>query len=299
MKAKIINISYSLLILLITILKFINSNKTTSIFVDSFDFIIKVIIPSLFPFMIFVNFILFTNTIDYLAKIFSIFSKLFNISGYGLVCIIASILGGFPYSAIIVSSFLKDNKIVKQEANRLLYFMFFPSISFLMSLYNLDNKFIYIIISLYITSFLLLFISKFFYKEDNKNVIKILPTNNFPNTYIKVMNSSISSIFSICFSIIFFRLISQSITIYINNEYIKYIISGFFEFSYSSITILSKTNNTLIDYLIVNNIISFSSLSILFQYLYHIDDIQINIKKLLLFRIATCIITSLILLIII
>ena len=112
MKAKIINISYSLLILLITVLMFINSNKTTSIFVDSFDFIIKVIIPSLFPFMIFVNFILFTNTIDYLAKIFSIFSKLFNISGYGLVCIIASILGGFPYSAIIVSSFSKDNKIV-------------------------------------------------------------------------------------------------------------------------------------------------------------------------------------------
>ena len=32
---------------------FINSNKTTTIFVESFDFVIKAIIPSLFPFMIF------------------------------------------------------------------------------------------------------------------------------------------------------------------------------------------------------------------------------------------------------
>ena len=122
MKAKIINIIYSILIILVTVYMFVFSKNTTNIFIDSFSFIINTIIPSLFPFMIFISFILNSNAIDYLSILLKPIGKLFNISGYGSICVIASILGGFPYSSIIVSIFYKEQKIDIVKDKWWLYF---------------------------------------------------------------------------------------------------------------------------------------------------------------------------------
>ena len=295
MKEKIINTIYSILIILVTVYIFVFSKNTTNIFIDSFSFIINTIIPSLFPFMIFISFILNSNAIDYLSILLKPIGKLFNISGYGSICVIASILGGFPYSSIIVSIFYKEQKIDINEANRLALTLFFPSLSFLfMGLYPIDNNFIYIIITLYISSFIMLFISKYEYPLINKSNNNIKISNDFIKTYFKVMKSSIESIFSISFSIIFFRLISSIFKVINLNELTLLFVSGILEFSYSSINILLLTNKTFLTYLLLNIIISFSSFSIIFQSYYYLIDIKMKMKKLLIYKLATLIISTII-----
>lgn len=296
MKEKIINILYSIIILTFTFFIFYFSINTKDSFLQTLMFLFQIIIPSLFPFMIFINFILLSNCIDYLSLFLAPIGKLFKISGYGMTCVVASLLGGYPYSAIIVSSFLKDNKITKNEATRLLMSMFFPSISFLfVTLYNIDNFFIFQILSLYISSFLLLFITSFIYKEKiikEKNTIKI--NNNFSLTYYNVMKSCMNSLFSISFSIIFFSLIAQLFNKVVDNNYLLYLIKGVLEFSSTSIELLLIKNKSFLDYLLIMNIISFSSFSIIFQSYFYLLDSEISIKKLLLSRVTICIISSII-----
>lgn len=296
MKNKIINLLLSIFIISITIIMFFNANLITSNFIENFKFIVLIILPSLFPFMIFINFILNSNCVDYISLIFKPIAKIFKISGYGMTCLIASLLGGFPYSAIIVTSFLKENKISKNEADRLLISLSFPSISFLFAtLYPLDNQCIYNIISLYISSFVVLYITSFF-KKDNTVVLneKFIIKNDFTNIYYTVMNDSIKAIISISFSIIFFKFFTPILTYAIKNEIIILLISGLFEFSSSSINILLLENKTLIHYIIFNIIISFSSFSILFQSLYYTKEINFGIKKLLLSRITISLISLII-----
>ena len=295
MKKKLINYIYSLIIFLLTIYFFTNSNTTINEFKTITKNIFTLILPSLFPFMIFINFILYSNCIDYLSILFSKIFKFINISGYGLCCIISSIIGGYPFGAILLSSFVKEKKISINETNKLLYCIFFPSISFIfVSLYNEDKNIIYIIVSILIASLLPLI----FNNKNDKSNYNVKLNNDFSSTYFKVYNSSIKSIFSIYFSILFFSMISKMITSNINNDYFKYLLSGIFEFSIPSILIMKENNLTFIHYIVLTFILSFSSLSIIFQSMFYLKEINISIKKLLLTRITISILSIIIFIII-
>jgi len=291
MKKKLINYIYSLLILIITIYFFINSNNTVNEFKEITKNVITIILPSLFPFMIFINFILYSNCIDYLSMIFSKIFKFLKVSGYGICCIISSIIGGYPFGAILLSTFVKENKININEANKLLYCTFFPSISFIIiSLFNKDRITIFIMLSIYLASFL----SLLFVNNNQKNSNEIIINNDFTSTYFNVFNSSIKSIFSIYFSILFFTMISKILTNNINNIYLNYFISGIFEFSLPSINLVNEINITFIHYILLTFILSFSSLSIIYQSMFYLKDIKISIKKLLLTRITISILSIII-----
>lgn len=287
MKKKTFNLISCLTILLLTIISFYYSKEVSNNFYETLLFIIKMIIPSLFPFMIFINFVLYSNCLDYISIILKPIAKIFRLSSYGLVCLIASLLGGFPYVAILVTSFLKDNKIDTNEANRLLFSLSFPSISFLFNvLYNIDKQSILNIISLYLASLILLFISSFKNKNKQNRIKDNSIKNDFVKIYYNVMNDSLKAIFSISYTIIFFKMITFILSKVISNELLILLISGLLEFSNSSIEILNISNKTFIHYLIFNTILSFSSLSIIFQTLFYSKEINFKLKKLLLSRIT-------------
>lgn len=297
MKKKTINLIVCLGILILTILSFCYSKELANNFYSSLIFIMKTILPSLFPFMIFINFILYSNCIDYLSYFLRPLSKIFNLSGYGLVCLIASLLGGFPYVAILVESFLKENKIDDDEAHRLLFCLSFPSISFMFGIiYNLDKNSLLNIISLYMASLILLLITSFKKQKCKKNnsIRQSTIRNDFVNVYYEVMNSSLKSILSISYTIIFFKMITFLLTKIIKNKTIFLLISGLLEFSSTSIEILNIQNKTFNHYLILNTILSFSSLSIIFQTLYYSKKIGFKLKKLLFSRITISLLANLI-----
>ena len=293
MKKKIFNIICCIIIFLLTCLSFIFSNEVSTSLYETIIFLFKVILPSLFPFMIFVNFILLSNCIDYLSIIFKPLGKIFNITGYGISVIIASILGGFPYSAILVENFVRNKKISFNEGKRLALYMFFPSFSFLYNnLYQKDIFIITSIISLYLSSFIFVYFSKFKYKEQLKSNINIQINNKFDEMYFDVMNKTFQSIFSIAFSIIFFNILSSLLSSFITNKFILNLISGVFEFSKTSIVLINKIDKSFIDYILLNFILSFSSLSIIIQSFYHLKNIKISIKKLLIIRLAISLVSS-------
>lgn len=294
MKEKI-NKLINILIIIFASLGFIYSSIVSKSLNESIIFIYKIIIPSLFPFMIFINFILYSDAINMLAKLLKPISKIFKLSSYGLICVIASLLGGYPYSAILVTSFIKNNKISYTEGDRIIKYTFFPSFSFLfLALYKIDNQTIYIILSLYIASFLLLFISSF--KKENKEIL-ITNKDNKIDIFFNVMDSSFKAIFTISFCIIFFSFISSFLNIFIKNEKIVLFISGLLEFSKGSITFINISNKSLLDYILLNIIISFSSFSIIFQSMFYLKEINFKIKKILLSRVLVIIISTIFLLI--
>lgn len=295
MKEKI-NKLINILIIIFAALGFIYSSIITKSLNESIVFIYKVIIPSLFPFMIFINFVLYSDAINMLAKLLKPLSKIFRLSSYGLICIIASLLGGYPYSAILVTSFVKKNKITYTEGERIIKYTFFPSFSYLfLVLYKIDSQTIYIIISLYIASFLLLFISSL--KKENKEIL-ITNTENKIDIFFEVMDSSFKAIFTIAFCIFFFSFISSFLSIFLKNEKIVLFLSGLLEFSKSSIIFANIPNKSFLDYILLNIIISFSSFSIIFQSMFYLKEISFTIKKILLSRFLIIIISTFILLII-
>lgn len=295
MKEKI-NKLINILIIIFATLGFIYSSIITKSLNESIVFIYKVIIPSLFPFMIFINFVLYSDAINMLAKLLKPLSKIFRLSSYGLICIIASLLGGYPYSAILVTSFVKKNKITYTEGERIIKYTFFPSFSYLfLVLYKIDSQTIYIIISLYIASFLLLFISSL--KKENKEIL-ITNTENKIDIFFEVMDSSFKAIFTIAFCIFFFSFISSFLSIFLKNEKIVLFLSGLLEFSKSSIIFANIPNKSFLDYILLNIIISFSSFSIIFQSMFYLKEISFTIKKILLSRFLIIIISTFILLII-
>ena len=295
MKEKI-NKLINILIIIFAALGFIYSSIITKSLNESIVFIYKVIIPSLFPFMIFINLVLYSDAINMLAKLLKPLSKIFRLSSYGLICIIASLLGGYPYSAILVTSFVKKNKITYTEGERIIKYTFFPSFSYLfLVLYKIDSQTIYIIISLYIASFLLLFISSL--KKENKGIL-ITNTENKIDIFFEVMDSSFKAIFTIAFCIFFFSFISSFLSIFLKNEKIVLFLSGLLEFSKSSIIFANIPNKNFLDYILLNIIISFSSFSIIFQSMFYLKEISFTIKKILLSRFLIIIISTFILLII-
>ena len=295
MKEKI-NKLINILIIIFAALGFIYSSIITKSLNESIVFIYKVIIPSLFPFMIFINLVLYSDAINMLAKLLKPLSKIFRLSSYGLICIIASLLGGYPYSAILVTSFVKKNKITYTEGERIIKYTFFPSFSYLfLVLYKIDSQTIYIIISLYIASFLLLFISSL--KKENKGIL-ITNTENKIDIFFEVMDSSFKAIFTIAFCIFFFSFISSFLSIFLKNEKIVLFLSGLLEFSKSSIIFANIPNKSFLDYILLNIIISFSSFSIIFQSMFYLKEISFTIKKILLSRFLIIIISTFILLII-
>lgn len=295
MKEKI-NKLINILIIIFAALGFIYSSIITKSLNESIVFIYKVIIPSLFPFMIFINFVLYSDAINMLAKLLKPLSKIFRLSSYGLICIIASLLGGYPYSAILVTSFVKKNKITYTEGERIIKYTFFPSFSYLfLVLYKIDSQTIYIIISLYIASFLLLFISSL--KKENKEIL-ITNAENKIDIFFEVMDSSFKAIFTIAFCIFFFSFISSFLSIFLKNEKIVLFLSGLLEFSKSSIIFANIPNKNFFDYILLNIIISFSSFSIIFQSMFYLKEISFTIKKILLSRFLIIIISTFILLII-
>lgn len=284
---KILSLFFNFLLVILTIYLFTKALEVENTFKDTLNYLIKIIIPSLFPYMIFINFILLSNSLDYLALLLN---KVFKINGYYILILIGSLIGGYPYNAILINSFLKDNKINNNEAYKLLVSSFFPSISFSLCLYRLDVNFIYILLSLYLSS-LIMFL--FAFKKDKESTkIKIKQNIDYLSLYYKVMNNSLKGIFTMCFAIIFFNLLMIPFNNLIVNENIKNLISGLLEFSSSSIMILKKPFKTFTDYFILNIIISFSSFSIIMQSMYYLKEIKIT--NLMKAKLVICLLSSII-----
>lgn len=280
----------SIFLILISILLIIFSQQTNEGSLYIISLLLSNIIPSLLPFMIIVQFLILFKGIDYLAYFFqSISIKLFNISGYGLIAILSSIIGGFPYSSIIVENLLHENKITQEEGQKICNFIYFPSFSFLYStlyFFNPIHKKIIatIIIVIYLISFIFLFIFK---NKSKIKKIKIYELNNknieFKNLYDKMIKNTLLSLSNICITIFIFYNIKNIFKIFLNSN-LYFFIGGLLEFSSTALELLSLEQLSLTQILILTFTLSFCGISIFIQSYPYMKKAKINVKQVLAYR---------------
>ena len=268
----------------------------------------KNILPALFPFLILNQLLIKLGIIDFISYFFQFISyPLFKISGKGASIIIIGLLNGFPSSVIFTSLMLVDKQIDKHEAQRLINYIFFPSISFLFAILNpnINNSsiFIKLILSLYLSGFILLYLSSFKvkecpqiipFKETISNINDKIRNFTFSKNIKEIITYSFNTLLNILGIIIIFSIPSNIINKIVKNN-INYLFKGLIEFAIPSIELSLLNINKKRIVLYLSAILSFSGLSSIMQANLFINEANLDAKQFILNRILISFFTTILL----
>ena len=284
-----------LLILFITNLDIvIDSTKESCIL-----FVNKIFI-SIFPFIILSNILLHYDYHIFLKQLFGNFlSKLFNIDPNSSIIFILSILTGSPSNTVYIKDMLDNNQIDIDTANKILCFTFFSSIPFVIGVIGLG---IFKSFKIGLTLWLLLIVYNLLigiYLRNTKSKININYIKSKKDTLIITIKKGIINAINTSFIILgiltlFMIIINLIKKYFIINPISLSILSGLLEIT-SGINELSNiqiSNNIKIP--IMFFILSFGSLSLLFQSFSILNNYKINIKRILIIKLVFSLIMTLI-----
>lgn len=295
MHKKYIILTFILIIFLLNI-----NIVLTSVTDASVIFYTKIFV-SVFPFIILSNILIYFNYHLFLNKIFKKpLNKLFNISSSSIIFIL-SILSSMPSNSIYTKNLL-DNKIISiNEANKILTFTYFPSISFMIGTigYKMFNNIkigIIILLSNYIYNILIgiyLRKDKINFTLENENSIN-------KTSFFDMLTNTILNAFKTCAiilgNLIIFIIIINILNKYLNiNDTLLSILSGLLELTTGSNMLSLLDININLKIALTSLIINFSGLSILFQSKSILNDYNINIKRILIIKLIFSIIISILL----
>lgn len=100
----------------------------------------QIVLPTLLPFLILSNLLIYTNSAKFVSKIINpFFKKIFSTSDMASYAILTGFLCGYPMGAKVIADLLKSNQISKQEGQYLLAFCNNASPMFIMS-YVIDQN---------------------------------------------------------------------------------------------------------------------------------------------------------------
>lgn len=187
-----------------------NPIASASTVTDALNICGKIVIPSLFPFLIISSFIMGCNLPKNSGKIFS---KIFKLPAYCFPVVFMGLLGGYPVGMNMISELYRQNKITEKTAHRLALFCINPGPAFVIngvgvSMLHNKNMGIILFVSVTLSSLLIGFFTRFFYEKDNiifsENKVQI----SFSENLVTSVSKSTSSILSICSWIIFISAIT-------------------------------------------------------------------------------------------
>jgi len=100
---------------------------------NGFLFAINVILPTVFPFMVFSDIASHCFSFEKSRILRSVFERSFKIGGVGISAFLSGIIGGFPIGAKAALNLYNDGKISKCECERLMCFSNIPSAAYVIS----------------------------------------------------------------------------------------------------------------------------------------------------------------------
>jgi len=194
----------------------------------------KVVLPSLFPFMILSNLIIKTALPKIFGKILNPIMKLiFNLPGISSIAVFLGIIGGYPLGAKVTSDLRKDNAISQDDANSLIKFTnnagpLFITGAIGIGLYNNVKIGSLLLVTHYISALIVGFIlrnnktSKSTNDEINFEIITLSKLGQTLNDSIKTAVISVVSVggFIVLFSIISTILFESGIISFISNAFL-------------------------------------------------------------------------------
>lgn len=286
-------------VFLLTLLIFSKDNfesvkKSVSIFISN-------IIPSLFPFIFFTEFILNTDILTTIQNSTGkIFSKLFSVTKKASPAIITGFLCGFPMGAKTVASLYEKDEISREESENLLKFINNCNPAFILStigigiLYNIKLGLV-LALSHYLASIL---IGILFCKKHSLNIIHKNEVNlnsfdkinlNLKQNLFEIVKKCIKNTlvtlgmilgFMIIFNLLFCILSKFLIMLNINNNVIS-ILSGIFEVTTGVKNVYESSLNLKIKLVFISFLLGFSGLCIICQIYSTISKYKFSFKKLL------------------
>lgn len=255
---------------------------------------IKNIVPFLFPMFILSNILLQYNFIYSLLERLSFISKKILKSKFALIPYFISFISGYPSGAMIVNIMANNKKISTNEANYILTFTNNCSFQFIAAVVSYSmlgnfNLWVYIAIPHYLGSLILSFLFK--HKENNLSRNMIIQNKNihFNEVFSSSVYKAIISILTVGGVIVIFSVFSQYVTtILLGNEIFTSMNSNFKDIIFSLIigsleitngcSLISASMLPLeIKLIIINFLISFSGMSIIFQTIAVTNNLNFNV----------------------
>jgi len=281
-----------------------NPEISSEIVLKGLNLCYLVIIPVIFPFMIFSKMFINSMAFKFLGEILNKPARfLFGISGEYANAFIIGCIMGFPMGAKTVKEVYLSNNINKNEAERTLAFCNNCSISFAVSaagimVFGSFKIGLYIFCIQLLSSIITGIIIKFLFKENTSNQEineKIFESDKTSIDFTEMISESVSGILNICGTVLFFY-IATNVTLeflksapFISNLFepekheifyglIESLLSGTFEIS-SGIYSLINFNIPMYYKLILSAIIlAWSGISVHFQIMYILKDIDLSFK---------------------
>ena len=269
------------LLLIFSKTNFESVKNSTNIFLSN-------ILPSLFPFILFTEIILSSNIIDMLSNIFGFITKnIFKINKNCTPAIIIGFLCGYPMGAKTITHLYNENKISREDANKLITFTNNCNPVFILSTIGISifsNLYIGIILlsSHYISSICTFFfvthtsiihenlsLEKTFFKNDTTNSSK----KSTELTFFEIIKTSILKSF-ITLGIIFGFIVLFNLGFSIINEFLTKLnisqntisfLSGIFEVTKGSLSVYSLNLPIDLKIIAISFLLGFSGLCIIFQ----------------------------------
>lgn len=266
----------------------------------------KVIIPSLFPYMVLSELLLFSK-IDILFDKYAggLFQKAFHLPRCAVSAFFLGLLCGFPVGTKIAYSLYKKDKITHEELVHILLFCNIQSSAFIINTVGISllgskkaGLLLYIsqILSLIITG---LISNKF---SAGRNAIKIANHTNTEQkkqglgiSFTSSVKSSVLGILSICGFVLFFYVLCGIITNFCHKLAAPSIISvtlcSMLEMSCGCVE-AAKSLSTSAAFLACSMILGFSGISIHFQIMSLCPDVEIKYGRFFIFKSFTSIIAG-------
>ena len=139
----------------------------------------KILVPSLFPFMVLSSFIIRSGAYECTGKIFSPLAKIFGLPKSAVSGVILSFIGGFPVGARCVKLLYESGEISEKQAERMMKFCVCSGASFLITaigaiMLNNITAGIILYVSQILSGIVLGIVSGIFSKreEERKNSVK-------------------------------------------------------------------------------------------------------------------------------
>ena len=293
---KYLNYFINVILLIIILLMLINNQTVIETVTFSFNIWVKNVFPSLFPMFVVTKILINYDFINILSKILKPIMNLFKTNNKCSFILAASMISGFPSSAIYTNELLEKQIIDEKAASKVLLYSHFSNPMFIMGtipqLLNYNCGLI-ILVAHYLTNFFIAFIfRRYQYSNINNNQICVnkVKKENFTTALTNAITSSINTLLLILGTMTIALILTHLITTIIPID--KIYIASILEMT-QGLKYLSLTNLDInLKITIATMIISFGGLSIFLQIKGVLNKHPINFKIFILARILHAIIAG-------
>ena len=302
MNKKINSLLISLITLFILSQFFFKSELLINTIYSSINLFFYNLFPNIFVFFIITDILNKYNFPYYLEKILgNIIHKIYKLPKSSSYIIFMSLFSGFPSNSKLIKEGLENHRINEFDATKLLTMTHFSNPLFIIYTVGInffhDKKIgIIILISHYITNFIIGFLFRNIFKvKENNYESKFINPKNF----MEILKSSINNTFIVLFNvlgiIIFFSILTTIINNYLNlNPFYNTILNGILEIT-NGLKLLSNLSISKIKAAtLATFFISFGGFSIHMQVMSILNKYKLNYCIYLISRILHASISSLI-----